>query len=520
MKRNLGLVLFIIILFSCQQSQQLSSNVTNVLKKAGNNRFELERVIHHYQNPEDSLKLKAALFLIGNMDQQSYIHYIVADSNNVNVNFNVLDYPDYKTMVAAWDSIEAIRGEIKNIVDTIIYDYKTITSDFLINNIELAFKAWREYSWAKHIDFNRFCESILPYRSTNEPLENWRTYFYEKYQWVKDSVENIDDPIEAAIFINNDIKTWLKFDSRFYRQSTDQSLSEMLKNKMGRCEDMTNLAIYAMRAMAIPVMSDFTPYWAKTGNNHAWNVIFSKENNVVIFMGGLYNPGEYKLDQAKAKVYRKTFALQPKSLAVIKPKWEKVPPYIDRNNIIDVTDSYGPVSDVKLQLQSIIPDSTNFAYICVFNSGEWKAIHWSKIQPKNKVNFTDMGRDIVYLPAYYKDEKIIPAGTPFILTKEGKLHFLKADMKNLHSIKLISTTKKVTRKATDNIEKAFFEEGLNYELFYWANGWKTLGKKRAAGKPLVFSNIPSNSLFWLVAENSNKEERIFTINSNGEQIWW
>lgn len=520
MKKMILLIFIIISVVACSQNNSLPENVQKVFEKAGDNRNELEKVIHHYQNPKDTLKLKAAFFLIGNMEEQSYLHFIVADSNNTDMHFNVLDYSDYKTMVAAWDSLEAIHGEISNWRDTTIFDFNSITADYLITNIDLAFKTWQEYSWAKHINFSQFCEYILPYRGSNELLEKWRPYFYEKYQWIKDSVKNIDDPVEAAILINNDIKSWFTFDSRFYRQKTDQGLSEMFKTKMGRCEDMTNLAIYAMRAMAIPVMTDFTPYWAKTGNNHAWNAIIDRNGKVIIFMGGLFNPGEYKLNQAKAKVYRKTFALQPNSLAVVKPEWEKAPPYINSNNIIDITNDYVPVTDVKLTLEQKVPDSMNYAYICVFNTGEWKAIHWSIIESGNKVNYTDMGLDIAYMPAYYVHEKIIPAGTPFILTKTGKTIFLKADTTDLRSIKLVSTTRRITQKATDNIEYAFFEEGLSYELFYWTGGWKSLGKKTAGNESLIFANAPAHAIFWLVAENSKDQERIFTINASGKQVWW
>jgi len=509
---------FLLVVFFCQG--KVPKNVQKVLDKSGSNRAELENVLHHYQHPEDSLKLKAANFLIENMSQQSYTHYIVADSNKTDMNFNVLDYPDYKAMVAAWDSIEAIRGEINNWRDTTIYDYNTITAELLINNINLAFEAWQENKWAQHINFNQFCEYILPYRGSNEPLEDWRTYFSNRYAWVKDSVKNREDPVEAANFINNDIKSWFTFNPRFYRQSTDQGLSDMLKNKMGRCEDMTNLALYAMRSMGIPVMSDFTPYWAKTGNNHAWNAIIDKNGKVVIFMGAEKNPGEYKLNQAKAKVYRKTFARQLNSLAEIKPEWEKAPHYINRNNISDVTRDYVPVADVNLTLGQKIPDSTNFAYICVFNSGEWKAIHWSKIMEGNQVQFTDMGLDIAYLPAFYVHEKIVPAGKPFILTIEGKTIFQIADTLNLKSVKLFSTTRKITQHATDNIELAFFEPGRNYELFYWANGWKSLGKQKADKGALVFSEVPTNALYWLKAENSRNDERIFTIDKYGKQVWW
>ncbi len=520
MKRNTLLLLLVLFLLSCQRGTRVPENVEKVLAKAGRNRVELEKVIRHYSNPEDSLKLQAAYFLIGNMEQQYYSHFIVVDSNKSDLHFNVLDYPDYRAMVAAWDSIEAERGEIYNWRDTTIYDYETISADYLITNIDLAFKVWREFPWARHINFEQFCEYILPYRGSNEPLEDWRTFFYNKYQWVRDSVTHADDPVEAAILINNDIRSWFKFDPRFYRQSTDQGLNEMLTNKMGRCEDMTNLAIYAMRAMGIPVMSDFTPYWAKTGNNHAWNAIINKEGKVIIFMGGESNPGEYRLNQAKAKVYRKTFARQPESLAAIKPKWEKAPPYINRNNIVDVTRDYVPVADVKLTLQKEVPDSTHFAYICVFNTGEWRAIHWSKILDGNEANFTDMGLDIAYLPAFYVHEKIVPAGQPFILTRNGEINFLIADSTNPKTIRLISTTQRVTRNATDNIKKAFFKPGLTYELFYWDDGWKSLGKKKAGQGALVFERVPANALYWLVAENSRKDERIFTIDADGRQVWW
>ena len=512
----------IVIIFSCTQINRVEvpENVQAVLEKSGDNRKELEKVINAYQHPEDSSKLKAAFFLISNMEEKCFIRFTVVDSTEKDIGFNVLNYPDYNKMISGWDSLEDMYGKLHQKKEEIVIDYNTITSSFLISNIDLAFKAWTENPWARHIKFDQFCEYILPYRSTNEPLENWRTYFYDKYSWVKDSVKQKNDPIEASILINNDIKSWFTFDPRFYRQSTDQGLSNMLKNKIGRCEDMTNLTIFAMRSMGIPVMSDFTPYWAKTGNNHAWNAIIDTTGKVIIFMGAESNPGVYKLNRAISKVYRKTFAKQQNSLAAIKDEWEKAPRYINRNNIVDVTRDYVPVADVNLTLEKEIPDSANFAYICVFNTGEWKVIQWSKIADGRTVTFTDMGKDIAYLPAYYVNEKIIPAGKQFILTKEGAIVFNESDTKNLTTIKLISTTRKITKNATDNIEQTFFKDGENYELFYWNYGWISLGKQKAAGKPLVFKNVPSNALYWLIAEKTRKEERIFTINENGEQVWW
>ena len=77
---------------------------------------------------------------------------------------------------------------------------------------------------------------------------------------------------------------------------------------------MINLTIFAMRPMRIPVMSDFTPYCVKTGNNHAWNAIINTNRNVIIFMGAESNPGIYKLNQVISKVYRKTSGFQKRTL--------------------------------------------------------------------------------------------------------------------------------------------------------------------------------------------------------------
>ena len=85
-------------------------------------------------------------------------------------------------------------------------------------------------------------------------------------------------------------------------------------------------------------------------------------------------------------------------------------------------------SRIELQLETDIPVGQRFAYLCVFNTGEWKAIHWSFIGDNKKVKFTDMGKDIAYLPAYFVDGKIIPAGAQFILSDEGKIEVNDPDL--------------------------------------------------------------------------------------------
>lgn len=40
------------------------------------------------------------------------------------------------------------------------------------------------------------------------------------------------------------------------------------------------------------------------------------------------------------------------------------------------------------------------------------------------VKFNDMGKNLVYLPAYYHDKKLTPFNYPFILSLKGEINIL------------------------------------------------------------------------------------------------
>jgi hypothetical protein len=67
----------------------------------------------------------------------------------------------------------------------------------------------------------------------------------------------------------------------------------------------------------------------------------------------------------------------------------------------------------------------------------------------------------------------------------------------------------------------FIREGEDYELFYWKNGWVSLGRQVGHRKTqeLVYHNVPSGALLLLRNLTKGKEERIF-IYEDGEQVWW
>ncbi|MBN1327016.1 MAG: transglutaminase domain-containing protein, partial [Candidatus Cloacimonetes bacterium] len=350
-----------------------------------------------------------------------------------------------------------------------------------------------------------------------EPLESWRIFFLDRYQELASRMSNPSDPLEAAKLINEDLKQLFGFDPRYYCHPTDQGLTEMLENNLGRCEDMTNIAIYAFRANGLPLTSDYTPHWADTSNNHAWNALITPSGEAIPMMGCEANPGEYSLRPIIAKVYRKTFSINEDNLIFQLKQGEKAPPWLSGKNYCDVTNLYVATHDINLQVDPLFSDEDSFIYLCVFNSGEWKAIHWAELQ-NGKAKFTKMGTEICYLPMFYREEQLQPATIPFILRADGELDWIEAS-----SIKddllLVSVTKKIIQASTDDKIVSSLQKDSEYELFYWNDRWESLGKRTADEKPLKYERVPGTALYWLVQCNSNKEERIFTYENN-TQIWW
>ncbi len=65
------------------------------------------------------------------------------------------------------------------------------------------------------------------------------------------------------------------------------------------------------------------------------------------------------------------------------------------------------------------------------------------------------------------------------------------------------------------------EVGDKYELFYWdANKWNSLGQTVAESVSLTYDNVPAGALLLLRDLTKGKDERIFTIGSDGRQNWW
>lgn len=132
---------YFIFLFVIVTSCNKNSELNQALDLAGGNKQELEKVLNHYrQNSSDSLKYKAAVFLIKNMPY----HFYYAPINDFDAAFDSIQ--NYPKGVIRRDVFENILDSVYKVSNSrkteLIFDIESLKSDFIINNIELAFKAW------------------------------------------------------------------------------------------------------------------------------------------------------------------------------------------------------------------------------------------------------------------------------------------------------------------------------------------------------------------------------------------
>jgi len=490
------------LVMACFSGERLEA----ALEKAGSNRSELQTVLTHYAETGETQKHAAACFLIENMAGHNYTELVFFDSDDEPVEFDSLSFENYDEASEAMNKIEKDRGEVHYGRGEIVEDTQFISSAYLIENIDLAFQSWHTNPWSKDLSFKDFCEYVLPYRGSNEPVESWRGELMEQFAGLEAEMNDPTDAKEAGRLLEQRANAIIGFDPIFYLHPTDQGFAEMKQRKMGRCEDITNMQIYARRAGGVAVASDYTPYWAKSGNNHAWSVVIGADGKGYSPIGGV-----------AAKVYRKTFSEQLDSLGAKLKEGEKVPRWLKGKYYKDVTKSYVTTSDVQIE----VPKSDErFAYLSVFNSGHWKAIQWGEIK-NNTVLFDAMGRDVLYLPSFYVGETIQQAISPFILYKDGSMRSIATTGDTVRVSTSESTDSQVTYEGmTDESVAVPLKVGKQYELKEWVDGsWKQLKIATGTDQPMEFDSLSSNGLYWLIEVEGDHEERPFTI-EKGEILRW
>lgn len=492
----------------CQEV--IPGEIKRVINLTAKNKNELLKAAKYYQQKkEDSLKLKAMYFLLKNMDIHHSENYYWADAENKRIDFNELNYLDFSTATKAFDSLKKSKGNLHPVIH-IYKDIDTITAQFLVNNIENAFKVWKLPIAAK-IKFDDFCEYLLPYRISVEPLQDWRKTYQQKFKWFYDSVKN-NQVVNVVSFLMKDINRW--FTCTWNMEKRTEPLprlgaNQVLLRKKGLCEDAADLAVWALRSQGICASTDLIPYWATSSGGHTLNYIQTENNEKKHFDILFKELDEFKLIREPGKVFRQTFSKQKNALASLTDT-NSIPKCILRQkNIIDVTTEYWKTTNVVVDLFDNKDNPPKIVFAYTLNYSQWKPTWWSKTE-NGKATFTNMCKGVVYLPAYYKDGKISYAGNP-IAVGYNHTQILNADTINRRSVVIKN------REHYLNILP-----NTKYRLFFWNNKWSFVGTYITKEKEdaLKFNKVPKNALFVLIPEKSKRKERPFIITDDERQVYF
>lgn len=485
-------------IISCTDAERKPLHAT--LKQSGTHKSELEKAISYYDPKEDSLKRKAMLFLIEHM----YAHHAYHSNQMglMNRAFDVVDtlltrqtntgmsrYVDFSLFSSTVDSITQKEELFEKEELKKKWDSQTVTANFLIQNVEFAYRAWKTNPWAKDIDFDIFCEYILPYRLNNEHIESWRPQFYHEYSRKAGKFRNVTD-IKSASRLATSLRTLRNLES-VYPYSMDISAVNLLR--MGRCYDIGRYRVMVLRSAGIPATLDYVPHWGNYSGEHGVVKIVTlkqpkllennntTENISTLFESSSFMQGrklnikegdlpqgvEVQYSKTIPKVYRHTWSVQPerKHIKEIAHKDELIPDY--QICIKDVTNEYITCSDVRIQINE--PEH-RVGYLCVSERGEWIPVICSEIGTDGQTLFRDMGKNIMYLPTVYENKRMKPAGNPFYVDEKGSVNEVCADKTHHRSIHLLAKYAYFSYTAVHATSlKGGYFEGSNREDFEGAD---------------------------------------------------
>jgi len=236
-------------------------------------------------------------------------------------------------------------------------DLAEVDAEFMLNTIEQSERTKGAFVWAKFIPEHIYLQNVLPFRVTQEPLEDWKDFFYEKlYPIVKDT-KTIE---QAAIKVNYWCSEKIKFKQTERR---DQGPFETYKSGYGRCEEMVIFFVAALRSVGIPAREAATPYWPHTDNNHAWTEIWTEN-------GWKYTGAAEPKDSLNSAWFTKTVnkaaLVYSYGMGNVDTN-EEIYRKKEKYTIINSTANYRTTGILQIDFSNFPNDAEKQSYISVFN---------------------------------------------------------------------------------------------------------------------------------------------------------
>lgn len=326
-------------------------------------------VIEHYNN-SDSLKILAAKFL----HEHILLHYGVEQKlyDSLMNEISDINPHNFKNDTIFRHFLNQNKIQFKN--TRIVYDADTITKEFLIKNIDMAFDSWRNNYWCSNVNFEDFCRYILPYRNANEELSNWREYFKDKYeQRIKDSLGSMPSIKEVVLFMMKELKNDVKYGTQlrnFYANYMTPEMSEKMYTM--ECIALAHYGTLALRACGVPCAMIET-HWRFTETSHTSIYIPTVGSNDTAYRISIYDEiqrmGQPKDSMASWRTWMYSYEKNDDLIRVYENN-HKIASLTHPVTRQDITNLFSTTHNIAISIPDSLQNEENL-FLCRFSNWRW-----------------------------------------------------------------------------------------------------------------------------------------------------
>ncbi|MBN1620357.1 transglutaminase domain-containing protein [candidate division WOR-3 bacterium] len=236
-------------------------------------------------------------------------------------------------------------------------------------------RSYRRFLWAENLPEDIRRRYVLYPRFSQEPLEDYRPFFFNI---LADSLDSCSDTREAVERIFRWTSSVLKFRQTSRR---DQGPLETYYSGFGRCEELMIFSASICRTFGIPARQAYVPYWSFTDNNHAWTEVYIGGDWHYIDEGAV-------LDRTWFTEYLQKTALIL-AIAPGKPEGEEVVRIFSDASLINRTGAYAPAGTLAFYVtDGDVPVEFSKVSIYAYNWGALRELIWLKTGEDGKVYLT------------------------------------------------------------------------------------------------------------------------------------
>ena len=193
------------------------------------------------------------------------------------------------------------------------------------------------------------------------------------------------------------------------------------------CHMITSWTTNIMRSNGIPTVYEYTPQWTDRARRHFWCATPDSLGILRPYTppkNNLMEDWESDLKYA-GKVYRKTFGANKQTPYFLHSKGEYIPDEFSTPLLLDQTKRYHKTGTLELDFP--VETGNKLAYLCAFRRNDGNGLYpvaWGIINTKQrKVVFEQVPDSIVFFPAYYEGEELIPLGNPVMLRNDSVISY-------------------------------------------------------------------------------------------------